>query len=58
MVAQIVSSPISPAPLPPDGDFSRGRFVWVLENPRLLAIPLPYKGRLGLFDVPDEMVNL
>lgn len=27
-----------------------------LANPRPLAAPIPYKGRLGLWDVPDELV--
>lgn len=34
------------------GDFSRGRFGWVLENVRALPRPVPYRGAQGLFDVP------
>lgn len=40
------------------GDYSPGRFVWVLENERLLRRPVPFSGKLRLFDVPDELVQL
>ncbi len=39
------------------GDYSGGRWVWKLERPRLLTAPWPYKGRLGLFDVPSEVLQ-
>lgn len=38
------------------GDFSPGRFGWVLENVRPLAKPVPYRGAQGLFDVPDKLL--
>ena len=31
-------------------------FHLMLANPRPLATPVPYKGRQGLWDVPDELV--
>lgn len=33
------------------GDFSPGRFGWVLENISRLKEPIPYRGRQGLFNV-------
>jgi hypothetical protein len=34
------------------GDFSPGRFGWVLENVRALRDPIPARGMLGLWQVP------
>lgn len=34
-----------------------GCWHWVLSNPVLFGRPIPYKGRLGLFDVPDEIIK-
>jgi hypothetical protein len=31
-------------------------FVWVLTNARSFSVPVPYVGRLGLFDVPHAVV--
>jgi len=34
-----------------------GRLLgWTLGNPILLQQPLPWRGSLGLFDVPDEVI--
>lgn len=33
------------------GDFSPGRFGWILEDIRQLSDPIPYRGQQGLFDV-------
>jgi hypothetical protein len=38
------------------GDFAPGRFGWILINVRRLKVPLPFKGRQGFFDVPDELI--
>ena len=40
------------------GDYSVGRYAWVLEDVQMLPQPIPYKGALGLFDVilPTEEV--
>ena len=38
------------------GDFTPGRFAWRATHPRGLAQPVPFKGRLGIFDVPDELL--
>jgi hypothetical protein len=40
------------------GDFGPGRWAWALEGARPLPAPVPYRGRLGLFDVPDELLTL
>ena len=31
-----------------------GHWNWILENPILFMEPIPFKGRLGLFEVPEE----
>lgn len=38
------------------GDFSLGRFGWVLKDVRPLVKPLPWKGEQGWFDVPDDLI--
>jgi hypothetical protein len=40
------------------GDFTPGRWAWQLTRPRRLATPLPYRGRLGVFDGPDLPAEL
>jgi hypothetical protein len=39
------------------GDFTPGRYAWPASNPRRLVEPVPFKGRLGLFNVPDELLK-
>jgi hypothetical protein len=39
------------------GDFTPGRFGWVLENIRALKTPVPFKGRQQLFEVPFELLQ-
>jgi len=34
----------------------RGRWHWILEQGRPLQSPIPYKGRLGFFHVPDRLL--
>lgn len=38
------------------GNFTAGRFGWVLDKVVPLATPIPFKGLQGLFNVPDELV--
>lgn len=38
------------------GDFTPGRFGWVLANVRAFPTPIPYRGRQGLFNVPDNII--
>jgi hypothetical protein len=35
------------------GDYRAGRWAWELAGPTRLAAPVPYRGGVGLFDVPD-----
>lgn len=34
-----------------------GCYHWVMSQPVLFDSPIPYKGRLGLFEVPDEIAQ-
>lgn len=34
-----------------------GPFGWILRNPRWLPKPILWRGMLGLFDVPDEVIQ-
>jgi hypothetical protein len=34
-----------------------GHYHWVLANPRAFGEPIPYKGRLGLYEVSDPRVD-
>ena len=38
------------------GDYSVGRFGWLLANVRRLPEPIPYRGAQGLFDIPDSLI--
>ena len=37
------------------GDYSAGRYMWVLEDVRRLPEPIPCKGALGLWRLPAEI---
>ena len=39
------------------GDFSPGRFGWVLTGIEALPESIPWRGRQGLFEVPDEVLT-
>jgi len=36
------------------GNFEPDRFGWVLEDVKALARPIPFKGKQGFFNVPDD----
>lgn len=38
------------------GNYAPGRFAWVFREIRALAVPIPFKGMQGMFNVPDELV--
>ena len=38
------------------GNYSLGRFGWILTNIRALPEPVPWKGKQGFFNVPDELL--
>jgi activating signal cointegrator 1 len=37
------------------GDYSLGRWGWALDDPHRLPEPIPVKGSLGLWDVPQHV---
>jgi hypothetical protein len=37
------------------GDFGPGRYGWILDNVRALKTPIPCKGSLGLWTVPEAI---
>jgi hypothetical protein len=39
------------------GDYSPGRFGWVLADVVALQAPIPCKGALGLWDVPPQILE-
>jgi hypothetical protein len=39
-----------------DSPWFGGAFGWVLKDAVAFPEPIPYKGRLGLFEVPDELI--
>ena len=39
------------------GDFTPGRFAWMLEDVRRLETPVPCVGRQGLFNVDDSILD-
>lgn len=39
------------------GNYTTGRFGWMLENIRVFHEPIPFKGAQGLFVVPDELLG-
>ena len=41
----------------PFGDYTPGRYAWVLTNSRPLKEPIPCRGALGLWDVPAEIAE-
>ena len=38
------------------GDYSPGRFAWILANVHRLDAPIHCKGRLGIWDVPAQIL--
>jgi hypothetical protein len=36
---------------------NRGQWHWILKNPRVLAKPIPLKGKLGFIRVPDRLLR-
>ena len=39
------------------GDYTSGRFGWVLSEVVPFKIPIPFKGAQGLFEVADELIE-
>lgn len=40
------------------GNYEHGRVAWILEDPRALTVPVPWKGAQGVFTVPDHIVGV
>lgn len=39
------------------GDYTAGRYAWLLIEVRSLPTPIPCRGAQGLFDLPDEVLR-
>jgi hypothetical protein len=39
------------------GDYTPGRFAWMLTDIVKLPVPLPWRGAQGWFDVPDDILE-
>ncbi len=39
------------------GDYTFGRYRWDLSHAKQLAVPIPFRGRQGLFEIPDELLT-
>jgi activating signal cointegrator 1 len=39
------------------GDYTLGRYAWVLRDVEKLPIPIPIRGQQGTFTVPDELLT-
>lgn len=39
------------------GDYTPGLFMWITENLQNFD-PIPYRGRQGIFEVPDESIKI
>lgn len=39
------------------GDYYEGRFAWFLTDPVQFGVPIPCKGALGLWTVPEEIAK-
>jgi hypothetical protein len=38
------------------GDYSQGRYAWALEEALLFKTPIPYRGALGIWEFPDNLL--
>ena len=41
----------------PWGDYSPGRWCWLLKAPAILETPIPFRGSQTFFTVPDELID-
>jgi hypothetical protein len=51
------AGPVPPEELPL-GDFTPGRWLWQVAQPQRLTAPVPYRGKLGLFEIPNDLLSL
>ena len=40
-----------------DSPWFAGRYGFVLANPRIVTPAIPYRGRLGLYEIPDSILS-
>ena len=38
------------------GDYTEGRYMWVTTDLTVFNSPIPFPGKQGLFDIPDEIL--
>lgn len=38
------------------GNWSDGRAAWRIYHPKVFEIPIPFRGRQGIFEVPDDVM--
>lgn len=39
------------------GNYGPGRWAWITEGAKRFAVPIPWKGKQGFFDVPDDVTE-
>ena len=39
------------------GDYGVGRYAWILESPIVFDMPIAFKGMMGIWDFPDEILK-
>lgn len=39
------------------GNYGAGRFAWLLADMKPLTVTVPFKGRQGLFEIPDKLLK-
>jgi len=49
--------PRPPEPEASFGDYTHGRYGWVLEDARALRQPIPFRGMQSVFEVPDSLLD-
>ena len=54
-VGAVVLSECLPVGRAPAGPFTEGPWCWLVGEPIAFRDPVPWKGRLGLFDVSDDL---
>lgn len=54
--AQVLSQTLTPHEIE-FGDYSSGRYAWILEDVVALSMPVECKGALSLWDVPTDVMS-
>ena len=40
------------------GDYTQGRFMWIIDHLKKFKTPIPFRGSQGFFEVPDELMEV